>query len=84
MALTTFGVFLFLVTPKGNVPMIFISLSITGFFVYVPQLLVGVYVMDIAPKSITATATGFTGLTSYIAAAIIGDLIAGIIVDQAG
>lgn len=45
---------------------------LTGFFVFGPQMLIGVAAAELSHKKAAATATGFTGLFAYMGAAFAG------------
>ncbi len=54
-----------------------------GFFVYGPQMLVGVAAADYVSNEAVATATGFTGLFGYLGSAVCS-LATGIVADRYG
>lgn len=60
------------------------GLTMTGFFIYGPQMLVGVSAVDFASKKAAATATGLTGLFGYFGASIVSGVGTGYIVDNLG
>ena len=44
----------------------------TGFFVFGPQMLIGMTVAELCPKQAAGTATGFVGFLAYLGAAVAG------------
>ncbi len=59
------AILLFWLNPPGQPVLDFVGLGLVGFFVYGPQMLVGVSAADLAGKHAAATATGFTGWLGY-------------------
>lgn len=59
------AILLFWLNPPGNPFVDFLGLGLVGFFVYGPQMLVGLSAADLAGKHAAATATGFTGWLGY-------------------
>ena len=49
-----------------------------GFFIFGPQMMIGMAAAELSHKKAVATATGFTGLFSYAGASIAGGPIAAI------
>lgn len=60
------------------------GLALVGFFIYGPQMLVGVSAADFASKRAAATATGLTGLFGYLGASVIAGVVTGWVVEQYG
>lgn len=69
--------------PAGNPLLDSIALVCVGFFVYGPQVLVGVAAADYASKKAVGAATGLTGTLGYLGSALSGVGI-GYIVDNFG
>ncbi len=63
---------LFWYMPPGESTLSAILLVLVGFFVYGPQVLVGVASADFSSKKAVGTANGFVGTMAYIGAAISG------------
>lgn len=61
--LAFFGIY---VNPAGNLWLDMVFLSIVGFFVYPPVMLLGVSGLDLTSKKAVGTAAGFIGLFGYI------------------
>jgi len=77
------AIVLFWLNPPGNPSWDLVGLGLVGFFVYGPQMLVGVSAADLAGKDAAATATGFTGWLGYFGQVFAGYGI-GKIVDLQG
>lgn len=60
------------------------GLPLVGFFIYGPQMLVGVSAADFASKRAAATATGLTGLFGYLGASLMTGVGTGYIVERIG
>ena len=60
-----------------------IALSLVGFFVYGPQVLVGVASADFASKKAIGTANGFVGTMGYVGSALSGVCV-GWLIDETG
>lgn len=67
-----FGLLLFWLAPQGYIYCDFLGMFLIGFFIYGPQMLIGMAAAELAHKKASATASGFTGSFSYIGAAIAG------------
>jgi OPA family sugar phosphate sensor protein UhpC-like MFS transporter len=69
---TTLAIYTFWITP-GNQPLLDSLLIFTiGFFVFGPQMLIGVAAAELSHKRAAASATGFTGFIAYIGSAVAG------------
>ena len=75
--------FLFWKMPPGHEWLDGLALVAVGFFVYGPQMLVGVAAADVVSPSAVATATGLTGTFGYLGSTVCG-LGTGLIVDTWG
>ncbi len=72
-AAALFGATLFFwLVPAGYPVFDYVSVFVIGFFVFGPQMLIGLAAAELAHKKAAATATGFVGLFSYAGAAIAG------------
>jgi MFS transporter, OPA family, glycerol-3-phosphate transporter len=69
--------------PAGSNLLSAVFLTFVGFFVYGPQVLVGVASADFASKKAVGTANGLTGTMGYVGSAISG-ICVGLISDQLG
>ncbi|MFH0798786.1 MAG: MFS transporter [Pseudomonadota bacterium] len=69
--------------PPGHQVLTTIYLIAVKFFVYGPQMLVGVAVADLASKKASSTATGLAGTFGYIGSALCG-VGTGVVVDKWG
>lgn len=83
MALMAFILFYFWKLPAGNPWLEGLALSVAGFLVYGPQMLVAVAAVDAASKKAAATATGLTGTFGYLGSAVCG-IGTGLLVDNYG
>jgi OPA family sugar phosphate sensor protein UhpC-like MFS transporter len=63
---------LFWFVPNGYAFLDYLSVSLIGFCVFGPQMLIGLAAAEIAHKKAAATATGFLGLVAYLGAALSG------------
>lgn len=66
-----------------SVPLLGAMMFCTGFFVFGPQMLIGMSAAELCPKQAAGTATGFVGLLAYFGAAVAGYPI-GKVTDQWG
>lgn len=66
----------FWLIPGGNIVAACIAVFAVGFFVYGPQMLIGIAAAELSHKKAAATATGFAGLFAYLGAATAGAPIA--------
>lgn len=68
-----FGATLFFwLVPPGYILFDYVSVFVIGFFIFGPQMLIGLAAAELAHKKAAATATGFVGLFSYVGAALSG------------
>ncbi len=58
--------------PGGMIIVDSILMFFIGFFVFGPQMLIGVAAAELSHKKVAGTATGFTGIFSYVGAAVAG------------
>jgi OPA family sugar phosphate sensor protein UhpC-like MFS transporter len=58
--------------PAGMIVLDSVLMFLIGFFVFGPQMLIGVAAAELSHKKVAGTATGFTGIFSYIGAAAAG------------
>ena len=70
-------------TPPGYAWLDAITLFLSGFLVYGPQVLVGIAVTDFTSKRAAGVATGFTGILAYAGSALVGAPV-GALVDHYG
>lgn len=77
------NLFIFWNMPAENNIMAALLLVLVGFFVYGPQVLIGVASADFASKKAIGTANGFVGSMAYVGAGVSGACV-GIIVDSYG
>jgi MFS transporter, OPA family, sugar phosphate sensor protein UhpC len=66
----------FWMIPSGNIIAVGAAVFAVGFFVYGPQMLIGIAAAELAHKKAAATATGFAGFFAYLGAATAGAPIA--------
>ncbi len=66
--------------PSGNVWLLGVTMSFMGFFVFGPQLLIGLAAAELADKAAAGTATGFVGFFAYLGGFTAGAPCAKIIV----
>ena len=62
----------FRLIPEGYPLFDSMAIFVMGFFVYGPQMLIGVAAAELVGKQAAATSNGFVGLTAYMGAAIAG------------
>ena len=58
------------VNPTGNPSVDILALISIGFLIYCPVMLIGLYTLELAPKKVTDTAAGLTGLFGYLGGAV--------------
>ena len=73
----------FWLTPAGYPGLNALALLFIGFFVYGPQVLIGVASADFASKKAVGTANGFTGTMGYLGSAMSG-ICVGWLIDNVG
>lgn len=61
-----------------------ISVAFIGCFIYGPQLLIGMNLIDVVPSFAVGSATGFSGLCGYLCGELMADLVLGAIADKFG
>jgi OPA family sugar phosphate sensor protein UhpC-like MFS transporter len=66
------GLCIFWMTPIGYTFLDSASVFLIGFFIYGPQMLIGMAAAELAHKKAAATASGFTGTFAYVGAALAG------------
>lgn len=64
--------FLFRFIPEGFPLIDSMAIFVLGFFVYGPQMLIGIAASELVGKKAAATSNGFIGLTAYMGAAVAG------------
>lgn len=72
MALAGVSVLLFWKLPTHSVAVSTMLLCLTGFFLYGPQALVGVVILNLATKRLAGTAIGFSSIFSYASTVLSG------------
>jgi OPA family glycerol-3-phosphate transporter-like MFS transporter/OPA family sugar phosphate sensor protein UhpC-like MFS transporter len=72
MAMVAVSLLLFWKLPTSSFWLNTLLLCLTGFFLYGPQALVGIVVVNLATKRLAATAIGFTSLFSYASTVLSG------------
>lgn len=77
MAGVTGAVLLYWLNPAGNYVVDIIAISLAGFLIYVPVVLIGVAAIDLVPKNAAGTSTGFTGLFGYLFGASLAGMAIG-------
>ena len=83
MIMLAIALLLFWQMPSGYGQLSTLSLTLVGFFVYGPQVLIGVASADFASKKAIGTANGFAGTMGYLGSALSG-LCVGALIDKAG
>lgn len=61
-----------------------ISVACIGCFIYGPQLLIGMSLIDVVPNFAVGTAVGFSGLCGYLIGETLADIVLGVISDNFG
>lgn len=61
-----------------------ISVAVIGCFIYGPQLLIGMSLIDIVPNFAVGAAVGLSGLCAYLLGELMADLVIGFIADTFG
>lgn len=77
------GLLLLYCMPSGSLWLSMIVLSVIGFMVYGPQMLVGLNAADVSGSNAAATASGLTGTFGYVGSTVCGIMI-GVIVAKWG
>ncbi|HPZ07612.1 MAG TPA: phosphoglycerate transporter protein PgtP [Candidatus Eremiobacteraeota bacterium] len=70
MFIVTGAVVLYWLNPVGRFWVDSLALSVIGFLIYGPVMLIGIAAVDIVPKKAAGTAAGFTGLFGYLGATV--------------
>jgi OPA family glycerol-3-phosphate transporter-like MFS transporter len=83
MILLALSLLVFWYIPVGYNQLSAIMLTLVGFFVYGPQVLIGVASADFASKKAIGTANGFVGAMGYVGSALSG-IIVGWLIDTTG
>jgi MFS transporter, OPA family, sugar phosphate sensor protein UhpC len=65
-------------SPGGMLIIDSLILFLIGFFIFGPQMLIGVAAAELSHKQATGTATGFAGCFAYVGAAVAGGPLGGI------
>ncbi|QLB20818.1 glycerol-3-phosphate transporter [Vespertiliibacter pulmonis] len=55
----------------------FIMMTVIGFLIYGPVMLIGLHALELAPKKAAGTAAGFTGLFGYIGGSVAASAVVG-------
>ena len=63
----------------SNYMVTMISVAVIGCFIYGPQLLIGMNLIDIVPNFAVGAAVGLSGLCAYILGELMADLVIGFI-----
>ena len=82
MALALAGVLVYWLNVKGPVWIDYAALTIIGFFIYGPVMIIGLHAMELVPKKAAGTAAGFTGFFAYVFGAAAAGAGAGWIADR--
>ena len=72
-----------LFTGSSSLLVDYVLVFISGFFIYGPQMLIGLNAAELAHKNAAATAVGFVGLFAYLGAALAGAPL-GWVIDNLG
>jgi MFS transporter, OPA family, glycerol-3-phosphate transporter len=81
---TILGLVIYGMNYSGPLWVDIVGLSIIGFFVYGPVMLIGLHAMDLVPKKAAGTAAGFTGFFGYVFGSAFAGTGAGWIADHWG
>ena len=81
---TLLGLVIYGMNHSGPLWIDIVALSIIGFFVYGPVMLIGLHAMDLVPKKAAGTAAGFTGFFGYVFGSAFAGTGAGWIADHWG
>jgi OPA family glycerol-3-phosphate transporter-like MFS transporter len=84
MALVTIAVLVYWLNPPGYPVVDMAALSMIGFLIYGPVMLIGLHALEMVPKKAAGTAAGFTGLFGYIGGAVAASALLGFLVDVSG
>lgn len=84
MALVTIAVTVYWLNPKGNPNVDMWMLTVIGFLIYGPVMLIGLHALELAPKKAAGTAAGFTGLFGYLGGSVAASAVIGATVDSYG
>ncbi|MFY7953914.1 MAG: MFS transporter, partial [Armatimonadaceae bacterium] len=66
MGLTLLGVLLYWFNRSGPLWIDITALTVIGFLIYGPIMVIGLHAMDLVPKKAAGTAAGFTGFFGYV------------------
>jgi len=66
MGLTLLGVLLYWFNRTGPLWIDITALTVIGFLIYGPIMVIGLHAMDLVPKKAAGTAAGFTGFFGYV------------------
>ena len=55
----------------------FILMTLIGFLIYGPVMLIGLHALELAPKKAAGTAAGFTGLFGYLGGTVSASAVIG-------
>lgn len=81
MALVTVAVLVYWLNPPGYPVVDMAALSMIGFLIYGPVMLIGLHALEMVPKKAAGTAAGFTGLFGYIGGAVAASALLDFLVD---
>ncbi|MGY6773099.1 glycerol-3-phosphate transporter [Gallibacterium genomosp. 1] len=62
----------------------FIMMTIIGFLIYGPVMLIGLHALELAPKKAAGTSAGFTGLFGYLGGTVAASAVIGWAADKYG
>lgn len=84
MVPTLLGLVVYGLNRQGPLWIDIAALSVIGFFIYGPIMLIGLQALDLAPKKAAGTAAGFTGFFGYVFGSALAGGGVGWIADRAG
>jgi len=68
-----------MVAPAGNIPYLTVNLAAIGFFIYGPQMLIGLIGAEVSHPRAVGTGNGLLGWIAYIGAAMAGEPVAHVV-----
>lgn len=84
MVLVTIATVIYWMNPAGNPGIDMACMTVIGFLIYGPVMLIGLHALELAPKKAAGTAAGFTGLFGYLGGSVAASAIVGYTVDYFG
>ncbi|MCK5818037.1 MAG: MFS transporter [Psychromonas sp.] len=78
------AILVYWLNPIHDIWIYMVCLTVLGFLIYGPVMLVGLYALELVPKKAAGTAAGFTGLFGYFIGTIPANAIMGFVIEYSG